>query len=164
MKRSWIFWNCIASILMLIFMYKIGIDIYKNYTHYANEHYKADLSFAKRHNSLVAIFETGNIIPEPTEPDISVKSFIIDSILLKELSLMGMLLIICIVQLLMVLLFNVEKFDENFDIFDIKLKNYFFVYINPVILFLIAGYNIGKYTIIYGYKVLINFNNYLDKK
>ena len=160
MKRSWIFWNCIASILMLIFMYKIGIDIYKNNTYYANKHYTENLSFAKRHNSLVAIFETGNIIPEPTAPDTSVKSFIIDSILLKELSLMGMLLSIGIVQLLMVLLFNVE----NFDIFDIKLKNYFFVYINPVILFLIAGYYIGKYTIIYGYNSIINFNNYLDKK
>ena len=164
MKRSWIFWNCIASILMLIFMYKIGIDIYKNNTYYANKHYTENLSFVKRHNSLVAIFETGNIIPEPTAPDTSVKSFIIDSILLKELSLMGMLLLIGIIQLLMVLLFNVENFDENFDIFDIKLKNYFFVYINPVILFLIAGYYIGKYTIIYGYKALINFNNYLDKK
>jgi hypothetical protein len=164
MKRSHIFWNCIGILLMIAFINKIFVDIHKDYIHYANANYEIDSSIVKQHNGLVAVFGHGNIIPEPSAPDTSVKIFIIDSILLKSPTLMSVLLIVCIVQLMMVLLFNVDKFDENFDIFDIKLKNYFFVYINPIIYYLIAAYYLVKYTAIYGHKALINFNNFLDGK
>ena len=154
MKRSWILWNIVAFVLTLLAIYSFSNQAYSTFKYHEDSKY-LDLVIEKEYLELKDINKGVYVVyPDISKPDLSIKRFIIETLMLNTM-LMPIFFIAFIIHGLIILFFNFEELaKDNSDFSNFRLYHYFFIFSNPITYYVLILY----YTIPKIYNLLNSIN------
>lgn len=165
MKRSWIFWNMIILVLTLLAIYSFSNQAYSMFKLFTKLDYLEKVANNNLLNTIELVKETGIVHPDIPQPDLSIKRFIIETLMFNITLMPLIFFMIFLVHCGIIGFVNLEEiYKEKSDFSDFRLYHYFFIFVNPITYYALIVYYVIPKIFKIGYNSIINFNNYLDKK